>query len=123
MKKVSEIIASIENDEVRERAEKTVATCMEAICCKVEDVMSFEVYDTSKEIFKKMLEKMENEFLLVIAEDAKKCPDRKVIIFCITTMEIDDEITIIKKNKTELHCIINLSKATTKYLEQKEETK
>lgn len=120
MKKISEIIVTIED---AERVEKAILTCMDAIDCEVEKVMQFEVYDTSKEIFKKMLEKMENQFLIVIAEDAKKYPERKVIIFCIATSECDDEITFVKKNKTELHCIINLSKATAKYLEQEEQAK
>lgn len=118
MKKIGDIIETIENVTEREKVRKTIAACMEAVCCETENVMNFEVYDSSEKVFKKILEKMQNEYLIVIADHAKQHQSRRTIIFCNKTTEIEDEIITIEKNKKELHCIINLSKATAKYLEK-----
>ena len=117
MTKIREIIQEVQKGK-RKEVEETLKACMKAVCCDSEKVLQFEVYDSSINMVKRIIEKMQNEFLIVIADYSKQEPERKVIIYCNETKEKEDEIFFVKKNKTEVHAIINLSKGTSKFLKE-----
>lgn len=120
--KVKEIVVSIEKDDVREEVKKTIQSCLEAFCCEYQRFMEVEVNQRSTATFQKILESLEYGFLVVIAEYTKEFPERKITVFCNETKAKDDEFTIVKKNRTEIYCIINLSKATVQHLNKKKQT-
>lgn len=91
-------------------------------CCKYQSFMEVEVNQKSATTFQKILESLEYGFLVVIAEYTKEFPERKITVFCNETKAKDDEFTVIKKNHTELYCVINLSKATVQHLNKKKRT-
>ena len=72
--------------------------------------------------FQKILVSLGYGFLSVIAGYTKEFPERKITVFCNETKAKDDEFTVIKKNHTELYCVINLSKATVQHLNKKKKT-
>ena len=107
-------------EEKRKEVEMTIDACMASICCEDVNWREFTVYDSSSKIMQKVLQSLAIEFLLPIAEEAKKESEREIIIFCNATAE-EDEVWFVRVKSVQLHATINLSTQTWKYISKEKE--
>ena len=121
--KIKDIIKKFP-EKTRKELETMLDSCMKSICCEKVDWRDFEVYETSVEIMRNILQNLAIEFLVPIAEVAEKKPERTITILCNTSKEDEDNVWFVNRSASKIYATITLSKQTSKMLVPKiDETK
>ena len=116
--KVKDIIKDFP-EKTRKELETMLDSCMKSICCEKVVWRDFEVYDSSVELMSNILQNLAIEFLVPIAEEAEKKPERNIIILCNTSKEEDDNVWFVNRSASKIYATITLSTQTAKMLSAK----
>lgn len=120
MKKISEILQEIEEEE-RQEIVKTYDYCIEAICCEEIDWQSFIVYKESEDIVKNMLITMQPQYIMTVCDQIKelKNEERIVKLSVIEKKRDDVQVWTTKGNLNVMIAVIEISQKFKKDLEKK----
>lgn len=122
MKTIETLLNEIVNEENREKIVRTIEETAKAICCENVEWKDFLVNSESEKLLKKMISNYQLQFLIPVFEFAKNSDNNRKIFIIIIPNSKEDEFWPVKVSAKEIHGVIYLSKTTTKYLNNFNET-
>lgn len=120
MKRISEILETIEEEE-RQEIVKTYDSCIEAICCEEIDWQSFIVDKASEGVLKEMLIAMEPQYIMMVCDQIKekKVQDGEVEIIINGKKEEDVQVLSKQSHSNEMVALIEITQGFKRYLKKK----